>query len=62
MAGTFLDNETWRYFWHPVCTARELAESDTGRGQLLRVKLVLRFFLAPVRYGSRSPAPYTCRR
>lgn len=39
-AKTFLDNETWRYFWHPVCTVKELEESNQGRGQLLRVKLL----------------------
>ena len=40
MAKTYLDNETWAYFWHPVCTAAELAASDTGRGQLLNAQLL----------------------
>lgn len=26
--------KAWEYFWHPVCTVNELAESDAGRGQL----------------------------
>lgn len=40
MAETFLDNETWQFFWHPVCTVEELEASDTGRGTLLQVKLL----------------------
>jgi phenylpropionate dioxygenase-like ring-hydroxylating dioxygenase large terminal subunit len=40
MTTTYLDNETWRFFWHPVCTLRELEESDKGRGMLLQAKLL----------------------
>lgn len=40
MTSTFLDNKTWRYFWHPVCTMHELEASDTGRGILLQTKLL----------------------
>ena len=40
MAEGFLDNETWRYFWHPVCTMQELDDADDGRGKLLQVKLL----------------------
>jgi len=40
MSASFLDNETWRYFWHPVCTLGELEASDRGRGQLLQTKLL----------------------
>lgn len=37
---TFLDNETWRYFWHPVCSVAELDASDKGRGALLKTTLL----------------------
>ncbi|NKB52406.1 MAG: Rieske 2Fe-2S domain-containing protein [Rhizobiaceae bacterium] len=37
---TYLDNQTWHYFWHPVCTVAELEASDTGRGCLLRAQLL----------------------
>ncbi|MEP1209510.1 MAG: Rieske 2Fe-2S domain-containing protein [Rhizobiaceae bacterium] len=37
---TYLDNETWRYFWHPVCTSAELDASDTGQGCLLQAQLL----------------------
>ena len=40
MDRTYLDNETWRYFWHPVCTMAELEAADTGRGALLRAQLL----------------------
>ena len=40
MGESFLDNETWRYFWHPVCTVKELADSDKGRGELLCARLL----------------------
>ena len=40
MAKAYLDNDTWRYFWHPVCTKKELDESDDGRGKLLRALLL----------------------
>ena len=40
MAKAFLDNATWRYFWHPVCTRQELDDSDKGRGKLLQVSLL----------------------
>ncbi len=40
MAGTFLDNETWRYFWHPVCTVKELDEAGNERGPLLQTSLL----------------------
>ena len=40
MPQTYLDNETWRYFWHPVCTEAELDGSDTGRGALLQAYLL----------------------
>ena len=43
----FLKEETWRYFWHPVCTLKELRDANTdGRGnrkfsQLLGEELVI---------------------
>lgn len=37
---TYLDNDTWNYFWHPVCTMQELEESDRGRGKLLQARLL----------------------
>ena len=40
MTETYLDNETWRYFWHPVCTLEELQAADRGRGALLNAKLL----------------------
>ena len=40
MPQTYLDNETWRYFWHPVCTEAELDASDEGRGALLQAQLL----------------------
>lgn len=40
MSETYLDNETWRYFWHPVCTLEELESADTGRGALLNARLL----------------------
>ena len=36
----FIDDETWAYFWHPVCTLDELQASDQGRGQVLEVTLL----------------------
>lgn len=40
MTATFLDNETWRFFWHPVCTLEDLDASDMGRGKLLHARLL----------------------
>ena len=40
MGQNYLDNKTWRYFWHPVCTMKELEESDSGRGALLQEMLL----------------------
>ena len=40
MTRAFLDNETWRHFWHPVCTLQELEDSDRGRGKLLQARLL----------------------
>ena len=40
MTQSYLDNETWRCFWHPVCTEAELDGSDTGRGALLQAYLL----------------------
>ncbi len=40
MDQSYLDNETWKFFWHPVCTINELEESDVGRGALLQTMLL----------------------
>jgi len=40
MAEGLLDDTTWEYFWHPVCTRIELDEADKGRGKLIKVKLL----------------------
>ncbi|MBN8629318.1 MAG: aromatic ring-hydroxylating dioxygenase subunit alpha [Rhodobacterales bacterium] len=40
MADGFLDDKTWEYFWHPVCTRAELDAADTGRGKLKSVTLL----------------------
>ena len=26
--GRFIKQETWRHFWHPVCTLEELYSAD----------------------------------
>ncbi len=40
MTDTNLDNETWRYFWNPVCTLAELEAADKGHSALLRAWLL----------------------
>ena len=34
-SARFIKEETWRHFWHPVCTLEELYSADpTGNGPL----------------------------
>lgn len=40
MADGYLNDETWKLFWHPVCTMPELEAADSGRGALLSVTLL----------------------
>ena len=35
----YLNEETWKYFWHPVCTLKEL-RSASERGPLMQVRLL----------------------
>ena len=37
----YLNEETWKFFWHPVCTLKEL-RSASGRGALMSVTLLER--------------------
>ncbi|WP_282609834.1 aromatic ring-hydroxylating dioxygenase subunit alpha [Pelagibius sp. Alg239-R121] len=37
---SFLDDGTWEYFWHPVCTLDELESADRGRGPILEATLL----------------------
>ena len=36
---SYINDETWKFFWHPVCTLREL-RSASDRGPLMQVMLL----------------------
>ncbi len=36
----YISESTWRYFWHPVCTLKELRKNPDGRGKRMRVRLL----------------------
>ncbi len=36
----FIAESSWRYFWHPVCTLKELRKNPDGRGKRMRVRLL----------------------
>lgn len=40
LLGRFIKEETWRHFWHPVCTLEELYSADPSGNGPLRVKLL----------------------
>ena len=40
MSSRFIKEETWRHFWHPVCTLEELKSADASGNGPLRVQLL----------------------
>ena len=40
MAAHYIDDATWRHFWHPVCTRRELDEAAGDGNRPLAVRLL----------------------
>ncbi|MGB0631926.1 MAG: Rieske 2Fe-2S domain-containing protein [Alphaproteobacteria bacterium] len=40
MADSWIDESTWRYFWHPVCTRKELETARADGNRPLAVRLL----------------------
>ena len=61
MTETYIDDATWRYFWHPVCTLAELRAAAAEGGRPLAVTLLGERLVIAELDGEIAAFPDRCR-